>query len=115
MKIRAELPNESFFIEVTQKELANMLGEEYYSSSSNKMSALRSTIHKAIGADINIPISTLYQKRDQFNSIVKYKKLNDILNQLQVVIHTLKPLQSTFDVVNEEFEAMLMREIENKK
>ena len=110
MKIRAILPNNGYFVEVTEKEMANLLGEHSFFNATG----LREDLKKAISSEIDIPVSRIYQKSSDLKDLIKMNRVQSVKRDLEKLLEILKLFEDTATLINSAFEQKILDEI-NKK
>jgi hypothetical protein len=111
MKIRAKLPNGNYFIEVTDKELGNLINEV---SASYKREVVNA-IDKAISQEIDIPICNLYKKREYMNDMLRNNEIKKVANRLKEISDVLSPFNDVVKQIDEDYNDKILKSIENNK
>lgn len=108
MKIRAKLPSGNYFVEVTNKELGNILGE--YSLDNE----LQKSIEKSISTEIDISISNLYMKSYELKLIMSYSNVKEARKKLQYMLDYISEIEDTVAFVNNKFQEIILDKVKDK-
>lgn len=106
MKILAETKKEHYLVEVSGKELANILGK-------SSITQISSIVRDAISTSKDFPISSIYQNYEMSMSLLRVDKyssgsIEGLQNGLRIAIETLDNLRP----VIEDFKKILKEEDE---
>ena len=104
MKILAETKKEHYLVEVSDKELANILGKSY-------ITQISSTVRDAISTSKDFSISSIYQNYERSMNLLRadkysYASIEGLQNGLKTAIETLDNLKP----VIEDFKKILKEE-----
>lgn len=91
MKIIAKSGNGQLLIEMNEKECGIILGEFQISSEN---------ITKSINASIDYPVSRIYNKYKNIQSLVLESEYNKARTKLQQMLNALTPIESLLNELN---------------
>lgn len=94
MRILSKTSKGKFLVEITERELANIVGEDYYHNVSGKIDA-------AIREEKQLQISDIFDKYSVLNNTIKEKSYQDARRKLEMLISVLTPIESLLSKLND--------------